>query len=84
MELNEVKRLIRHYGIKKWLESGINVLEVGDKLIDSCETFSRLDYYNKNCGVKFYEFEFIKYPCGKIELNNGKSICYHVVMPYEI
>lgn len=84
MEFNEVKRLIRRYGVTKWIESGLNVLEVGDKLIGAHGTFSRLDYYNKNCGVKFSEFEFIKCPCGKIELNNGKSIYYRVIMPYEI
>ena len=84
MKFNEVKRLIRRYGVKKWIESGLNVLELGDKLIDSCETFSRLDYYNKHCGVRFSDFELIKCPCGKIELNNGKSIYYRVIMPFEI
>lgn len=56
MELKDAKKLIKKVGVKSWLEAGVNVVKVGDKLLDSTDTFSRLDYYAKRGnGVKFCE-----------------------------
>ena len=44
MELKDAKKLIRKIGVKSWLEAGTDVVEVGDKLLDSIDTFSRLDF----------------------------------------
>ena len=53
MELKDAKKLIKKIGVKSWIESGTNVVKVGDKLIDPTESFSRLDYYAKHLGIKF-------------------------------
>ena len=79
MELKDVKKLIRKVGIKSWLEAGTNVVEVGDKLLDSTDTFSRLDYYAKNNGVKFCKEKELKIPCGEIELNDGAFLRYNIL-----
>ena len=47
MEFEDAKKLIRKVGVKSWLEAGTNVVEVGDKLLDSTDTFSRLDFYRE-------------------------------------
>ena len=78
MELSEVKKFIRRYGVKEWVESGINVIQKGDKLIDKAHSFSRLDYYSKKFSVEFCTFEKIIYPCGEIELKNGDIIYYNI------
>lgn len=80
MELKEAKKLIKKIGVKSWFESGTNVFKVGDKLLDSTDTFSRLDYYAKRGdGVKFCEEKELKIPCGEIELNNGAFLRYNVL-----
>ena len=80
MELKDVKKLIKKIGVKSWVESGVDVIEVGDKLLDSTDTFSRLDYYAKRGkGVKFCEEKELKIPCGEIELNNGAFLRYNVL-----
>lgn len=80
MELKDAKKLIKKIGVKSWLEAGVNVVKVGDKLLDSTDTFSRLDFYAKRGGgVKFCEEKELKIPCGEIELNNGTFLRYNVL-----
>lgn len=79
MELKNAKKLIKKIGVKSWIESGTNVVKVGDKLIDPTDTFSRLDYYAKHMGIKFCSEDELKIPCGEIELNNGAFLCYNVL-----
>lgn len=80
MELKDAKKLIKKIGVKSWLEAGVNVIKVGDKLLDSTDTFSRLDYYAKRGnGVKFCEERELKIPCGEIELNSGAFLRYNVL-----
>lgn len=80
MELKDAKKLIKKIGVKSWIEAGVDVIEVGDKLLDSTDTFSRLDYYVKRGkGVKFCEEKELKIPCGEIELNNGTFLRYNVL-----
>ena len=62
------------------VEAGTDVVKVGDKLLDSTDTFSRLDYYTKyGGGIKFCEEKKLKVPCGEIELNNGAFLRYNVL-----
>lgn len=79
MELKDAKKLIQKIGVKSWLEAGVNVVKVGDKLLNSTDTFSRLDFYAKHGGVKFCEEKELKIPCGEIELNNGAFLHYNVL-----
>lgn len=79
MELKNAKKLIKKIGVKSWLEAGTNVVEVGDKLLDPTDTFSRLDYYTKYRGIEFCEEKDLKIPCGEIELNNGAFLRYNVL-----
>lgn len=79
MELKNAKKLIKKIGVKSWLEAGVNIVKVGDKLLDSTDTFSRLDYYAKHNGVEFCEEKELKIPCGEIELNNGAFLRYNVL-----
>ena len=79
MELKDAKKLIKKIGVKSWIESGTNVVKVGDKLIDPTESFSRLDYYAKHTEVKFCSEEELTVPCGEIYLNNDTLICYNII-----
>lgn len=80
MELKDAKKLIKKIGVKSWIEAGADVVELGDKLLDSTDTFSRLDYYTKRGnGVEFCEEKELKIPCGEIELNNGMFLRYNVL-----
>ena len=80
MELKDAKELIKKIGVKSWIESGADVVELGDKLLDSTDTFSRLDYYAKRGnGVQFCKEKEFKIPCGEIELNNGAFLRYNVL-----
>lgn len=79
MELKDAKKLIKKIGVKSWIESGTNVVKVGDKLIDPTESFSRLDYYAKHMGIKFCNEDELTIPCGEICLNNDTLICYNVI-----
>lgn len=79
MELKDVKKLIKKVGVKSWLEAGVDVVKVGDKLLDKTESFSRLDYYNQNLGVQFCDEADLKFPCSGITLNDGTTLCYNVV-----
>lgn len=79
MELKDAKKLIKKIGVKSWLEAGVNVVKVGDKLLNSTNTFSRLDFYAKRGGIKFCEEKKLKVPCGEIELNNGAFLRYNVL-----
>lgn len=80
MELKDAKKLIKKVGVKSWLEAGVNVVKVGDKLLDSTDTFSRLDYYAKHGnGLKFCEEKELNIPCGEIELNNGAFLRYNIL-----
>lgn len=80
MELKEVKKLIKMHGVKSWVECGVNVVKVGDKLITDGEKFSRLDVYSKDGFLKFVdEKDCICGSCGGIELNNGSWIHYNIL-----
>ena len=79
MELKEAKKLIKKVGVKSWIEAGVDVVKVGDKLLDSTETFSRLYYFDKHNGIKFCEEKELEIPCGEIELNNGAFLRYNVL-----
>lgn len=79
MELKDAKKLIKKIGVKSWIESGTNVVKIGDKLIDPTESFSRLDYYAKHMGIKFCNEDELTVPCGEIYLNNDMLICYNVI-----
>lgn len=79
MELKDAKKLIKKIGVKSWIESGTNVIKVGDKLIDTAESFSRLDYYSKHMGIKFCSEDELTVPCGEICLNNDMLIFYNVI-----
>lgn len=80
MELKNAKKLIKKIGVESWLEAGVNVVKVGDKLLDSTDTFSRLDFYTKcGNGVKFCEEKELEIPCGEIELNNGAFLRYNIL-----
>lgn len=80
MELKDAKKLIKKIGVKSWIEIGIDIVKLGDKLLDSTNTFSRLDYYTRHGkGVKFCEKKELKIPCGEIELNNGVFLCYNIL-----
>ena len=80
MELKDAKKLIKKVGVKSWLEAGVNVVKVGDKLLNSTDTFSRLDFYTRRGnGVKFCKEKELNIPCGEIELNNGAFLCYNIL-----
>lgn len=80
MELKDAKKLIKKIGVKSWFEAGANVVKVGDKLLNSTDTFSRLDFYTRRGnGVKFCEEKELKIPCGEIELNNGAFLRYNIL-----
>ena len=86
MNIKEVKKLAKTVGIKKWIESGLDVLEVGDRLINKKYKFSRLDMYNEvpTLTLMFYETEELLNshvhfaPCGEITFNNGGKIFYEI------
>lgn len=79
MNFVTIKRMIKKHGVKSWLEAGTNVVEVGDKLINRNEPFSRLDYYYDDNSLAFCRRHELKIPCGEITLNNGTTICYNVL-----
>lgn len=79
MNLKDAKKLIKK-GVKSWIEAGVDVVKVSDKLLDSTDTFSRLDFYTKHGnGVQFCEENELKIPCGEIELDNGTFLRYNVL-----
>nr|DAQ94052.1 MAG TPA: hypothetical protein [Caudoviricetes sp.] len=80
MELKDAKKLIKKVGVKSWLEAGVNVVKVGDKLLNSTDTFSRLDFYTRRGnGVKFCEEKELNIPCGEIKLSNGAFLRYNIL-----
>lgn len=87
MDIKTVKKLIKTYGVKKWIEAGFDVVEAGDKLINKKNKFSRLDMYDElpTLTLTFYETEeellntkFHFAPCGEITFGNGGRIFYEV------
>lgn len=87
MDIKTVKKLIKTYGVKKWIEAGFDVVKAGDKLINKKDKFSRLDMYNElpTLTLTFYETEeellnsqnsFAS--CGEITFGNGGRIFYEV------
>lgn len=73
MELKDAKKLIKKIGVKSWIESGADVVELGDKLLDSTDTFSRLDYYAKRGnGVKFCEKKNSKFHAAKLSSTTAR------------
>lgn len=79
MELKDAKKLIKNVGVKSWVEAGLDVVKMNDKLLDKAEKFSRLDYYAKHNGIEFCEEKELKIPCGEIELNNGAFLRYNIL-----
>lgn len=79
MDLATCKKMVKKYGVGKWWEAGVNILEVGDKLVTEGETYSRLNRYQKNGSLQFCTSEEQRIPCGSIFLGNGEEICYNVV-----
>lgn len=45
MTVKQIKKIIIKNPVKKWIEAGLNVMEIGDKLLNKSNDFSRLDYY---------------------------------------
>ena len=80
MGLKGAKKIIKKIGVKSWFEAGANVVEVGDKLLNSTDTFSRLDYYVKHADVEFCEEKDLKIPCGEIELNEDTFLRYNALI----
>lgn len=87
MDIKTVKKLIKTYGVKKWIEAGFDVVKAGDKLINKKDKFSRLDMYNElqTLTLTFYETEeellnsLVHFaPCGEITFGNGGRIFYEV------
>lgn len=87
MNIKEVKKLAKTVGIKKWIEAGLDVVEIGDKLTNKKDKFSRLDMYNEipTLMLTFYETEEellnsrkVFTPCGEITFNNGGRVFYEV------
>lgn len=87
MNIKEVKKLAKTVGIKKWIEAGRNVVEIGDKLTNKKDKFSRLDMYNEipTLILTFYETEEelltngkVFAPCGEITFNNGGKVFYEI------
>lgn len=82
MDIEKVEKLIDRYGIKSWIEGGINVVEIGDALVNKkCTFFNRLRYYDKDNKLQFCEEkDCICGDCGGIELNSGTSIYYNIII----
>ena len=80
MKLKDAKKLIKDVGVKSWIEAGLDIVKMNDKLLDKAEKFSRLDYYTKHgAGIEFCKEKELKIPCGEIELNNGAFLRYNVL-----
>jgi hypothetical protein len=76
--LESLKRQIQEYGVKQWLETGIDVLEIGDAYLSNND-FARLETYHKLNALHFCGyFDTITGKCGQIVLNNGRVICYNI------
>lgn len=79
MDMKLLKNLIKKYGVKSWIECGVDVCKVGDKLLKT-NTMSRLKYYDDHNWLRFCsKEECITGSCGGIELNNGLIIWYNVI-----
>ena len=77
--LENLKQYIKQYGVKQWLEAGIDVLYVSDAWLDENETFARLETYDKRNTLHFCGYlEMMTGKCGQIVLNNGRVICYNI------
>lgn len=85
MTLKELKKLIKQNGVKQWIESGYDIIKIGDKLLGDKTKASRLDHAAKVSELCIYEDE-IEGHCiasnhcwfGKIVLNNDKTIWYSI------
>lgn len=85
MNIKEVKKLAKTVGIKKWIEAGRNVVEIGDRLINKNCRFHRLNFYDRtSClNLEFYESEeelpddLTSYMLiGEITFGNGGKVYY--------
>ena len=80
-EIKDTKKVINSVGVESWIEAGINVVKVGDKLIDNTDSFSRLDYYAKHGnGIELVrrEDDLIIGRAGEVTLKNGDKIYYNI------
>lgn len=78
MTLSEVKKLFKTTTTKVWIEAGVNVITIGDKMVTPDKRFSRLDYYAKDNKLKFCSYDKCVVPCGEITFMNGKKIFYNI------
>lgn len=79
MTLQQIKKIIIKNPVKKWIEAGVNVIEIGDKLLNKNAGFSRLDYYAKNKALQFCAENGAKAGRGGcITLENNNKIYYNV------
>ena len=77
--LENLQQYILQYGVKQWLEAGVDVLQIGDAWLDEAEEFARLETYHKHNALHFCGyFGMLAGKCGQIVLNNGRVICYNV------
>lgn len=78
MNIKELKTLQKKHKITSWVEAGINVLKVGDKLFDKTSDFNRLKYYGDSL-VFCSEEEQECGHCGGIFFDNGLEVYYNVI-----
>lgn len=79
MTLKQIKQIIVKNPVKKWIEAGLNVMEIGDKLLNKNNDFSRLDYYDKHKALQFCaENGATAGRCGCITLENNAKIYYNI------
>lgn len=71
---------IQKYGIKEWIEAGIDVTQKDDMWLHGNRKYGRLQVYADNDSLHFCGyFDTIAGKCGQITLNNGRIIYYNVI-----
>lgn len=79
MTLKQIKQIIIKNPVKKWIEAGVNVMEIGDKLLNKNNSFSRLDYYEQHNALQFCTENGARMArCGCITLENNNKIYYNI------
>lgn len=78
MTLLELKKLFKSITVDAWIEAGVDVVAVGDKMATPGERFSRLDFYAKENKLQFCSCDRCVVPCGEITFVNGKKIFYNI------
>lgn len=79
MTLTEVKKMFKTTTVQSWIEAGVDVVAVGDKMVVKGEKFSRLDMYEKDNALQFCATEDeCVIPCGRITFDNGDAVYYNI------